>query len=222
LEPKIITPTNEEQQLIADWEAFLNQRDLKHQLVARWLYEHLFLAHLYLDKGQDSKPAHFFKLHRSTTPPGEPIKPVPTDRPNGMPPENFWYRIAPVPGTLVHKTHITFGLAKDKLARTKEHFFSTDWSVETLPGYGYEQRADPFVTFSAIPARARYQFMLDEAEYFVRTFIRGPVCRGQVSTNVIRDHFWAVFQASEQDLYITDNNYRAQVSDLVGLTRSRT
>ncbi|WP_197468733.1 fatty acid cis/trans isomerase, partial [Alcanivorax sp. HI0083] len=78
-------------------------------------------------------------------------------------------------------------------------------------------RANPFVTFADIPARARYQFMLDEAEYFVRTFIRGPVCRGQVATDVIRDHFWAVFQDPDQDLYITDENYRAQVSDLLGL-----
>ena len=93
----------------------------------------------------------------------------------------------------------------------------TDWEVKELPGYGYEQRANPFVTFSDIPARARYQFMLDEAEYFVRTFIRGPVCRGQVATDVIRDHFWAVFQEPDQDLYITDEDYRAQVSDLLGL-----
>lgn len=215
--PEVITPTAEEQQLIDGWETFLNQSDPKHQLVARWLYEHLFLAHLYLDKGEDSKPAHFFQLHRSSTPPGEPIKRVATDRPNQMPPENFWYRIAPVRGTLVHKTHITFGLTKDKLARTQEQFFSTNWEVKELPGYGYEQRANPFVTFADIPARARYQFMLDEAEYFVRTFIRGPVCRGQVATDVIRDHFWAVFQDPDQDLYITDENYRAQISDLLGL-----
>lgn len=29
--------------------------------------------------------------------------------------------------------------------------------------------ANPFETFEAIPAVARYQFMLDNAEYFVRT-----------------------------------------------------
>ncbi|WP_346657193.1 fatty acid cis/trans isomerase [Pseudomonas sp. SWRI154] len=34
-----------------------------------------------------------------------------------------------------------------------------------------------------MPAQARYQFMLDNAENFVRTFIRGPVCRGQIATD---------------------------------------
>ena len=215
--PETITPTPEEQQLINNWETFLNQSDPKHQLVARWLYEHLFLAHLYLDQGEDNKPAHFFKLTRSSTPPGKPVKPVATDRPNDMPPETFWYRLAPVRGTIVHKTHITFALSQAKLARTKKQFFSTDWNVDTLPGYGNEQRANPFVTFADLPPRARYQFMLDEAEYFIRTFIRGPVCRGQIATDVIRDHFWTVFQSPDQDLYITDENYRAQVNDLLAL-----
>ncbi len=48
-----------------------------------------------------------------------------------------------------------------------------------MPGYGLHRRANPFETFEAIPAEARYRFMLDDAEYFVRTFIRGPVCRGR-------------------------------------------
>ena len=59
--------------------------------------------------------------------------------------------------------------------------------------------------------------MLDNAEYFVRTFIRGPVCRGQIATDVIRDNFWALFQAPEHDLYITDPNYRGQATPLLAM-----
>ena len=209
--------SEDEQRQILAWEKMLNQQDKRHQLVARWLYEHLFLAHLYFGNDSDSKPDHFFKLYRSSTPPGEPVKPVDSVRPNDLPPEHFWYRLAPVRGSLVHKTHITFALNDKKLARTREQFFAGDWEVEKLPGYSYEQQANPFLTFADIPARARYQFMLDEAEYFVRTFIRGPVCRGQVATDVIRDQFWAVFQDPDHDLYITDANYRAKVSGLLGL-----
>ena len=208
--------SEDQQRQIQAWEKMLNQQDKRHQLVARWLYEHLFLAHLYFGDGSD-KPDHFYKLYRSSTPPGEPLKPVNSVRPNDMPPEHFWYRLMPVRGSLAHKTHITFALSDKKLARTREQFFAGDWEVETLPGYSYEQRANPFQTFADIPARARYQFMLDEAEYFVRTYIRGPVCRGQVATDVIRDHFWAVFQDPDHDLYITDDNYRAKVSGLLGL-----
>ena len=209
--------SEDEQRQIQAWEKMLNQPDNRHQLVARWLFEHLFLAHLYFDDNSGDKPDHFFTLYRSSTPPGEPLKPLDSLRPNDMPPEHFWYRLVPVRGSLAHKTHITFALNDKKLARTREQFFAGDWEVETLPGYSYEQRANPFQTFADIPARARYQFMLDEAEYFVRTFIRGPVCRGQIATDVIRDHFWAVFQDPDHDLYITDDNYRAKVSGLLGL-----
>ncbi|MFX4682037.1 fatty acid cis/trans isomerase, partial [Acinetobacter baumannii] len=38
-----------EQRQIAQWEGFLNQRGARERLVARWLYEHLFIAHLYFD-----------------------------------------------------------------------------------------------------------------------------------------------------------------------------
>ncbi|MNQ70248.1 Fatty acid cis/trans isomerase (CTI) [compost metagenome] len=59
--------------------------------------------------------------------------------------------------------------------------------------------------------------MLDNAEYFVRTFIRGPVCRGQIATDVIRDNFWTLFQAPAHDLYITDPEYRAETTPLLAM-----
>ncbi len=59
--------------------------------------------------------------------------------------------------------------------------------------------------------------MLDNAEYFVRTFIRGPVCRGQIATDVIRDNFWVIFQAPEHDLYVTDDSYRTEATPLLAL-----
>ena len=37
--------------------------------------------------------------------------------------------------------------------------------------------------------------MLDEAEFTIMGFIKGPVCRGQMALNVIEDHFWVVFLA---------------------------
>ena len=35
--------------------------------------------------------------------------------------------------------------------------------------------------------------MLDEAQFTIMGFIKGPVCRGQVALNVIDDHFWVAF-----------------------------
>ncbi len=214
LDQQNLVPSIGERNQIATWEALFNAPGAREALVARWLYEHLFLAHLYFDEGETG---HFFQLVRSRTPSGEPVDVIATRRPNDDPGSQFYYRLRPVQGVIVHKTHITYGLSARKLARVRELFFAGDWQVDALPGYGVQRRANPFETFAAIPAQARYQFMLDNAEYFVRTFIRGPVCRGQIATDVIRDNFWVIFQSPEKDLYIRDRDYRQQATPLLAM-----
>ncbi|MDG9923532.1 fatty acid cis/trans isomerase, partial [Pseudomonas sp. GD04045] len=214
VEEHALQPSATEQKQLAEWEAFLNAPGARESLVNRWLFEHLFLAHLYFEGGE---PGHFFQLVRSRTPSGQPIDPIATRRPNEDPGTQVYYRLWPIQGVIVHKTHITYPLSAKKLERTRELFYASDWTVDAVPGYGAQRRANPFETFAAIPAQARYQFMLDNAEYFVRTFIRGPVCRGQIATDVIRDNFWAVFQDPQHDLYITDAEYRAQATPLLAM-----
>ena len=207
-------PSAAEARQIAVWESLLNAPGAREELVSRWLYEHLFLAHLYFEDGE---AGHLCQRVRSRTPSGKPIDPIATRRPNDDPGIDFHYRLRPIQGVIVHKTHITYPLSEKKLGRVRELFLQGDWRVDALPGYGPQRRANPFETFAAIPARARYQFMLDNAEYFVRTFIRGPVCRGQIATDVIRDNFWTFFQAPEHDLYITDAAYREKTTPLLAL-----
>ena len=214
LDQQALKASAQEEQQIATWEALLNAAGAREVLVARWLYEHLFLAHLHFAKGE---AGHFFKLVRSRTPSGQPVDIIATRQPNDDPGTAFYYRLLPVQGVIVHKTHITYGLSEAKLARVKSLFFGSDWQVDAVPGYGTQRRANPFETFAAIPAQARYQFMLDNAEYFVRTFIRGPVCRGQIATDVIRDNFWTLFQDPQHDLYITDPAYRAKATELLAV-----
>ncbi|MDA7085645.1 fatty acid cis/trans isomerase [Pseudomonas sp. SA3-5] len=203
-----------EAEQVANWEQFLNAPGARESLVSRWLYEHLFLAHLHFKGGE---PGHFFQLLRSRTATGQPVDPIATRRPNEDPGGTFYYRLAPVQGVIVHKTHMTYPLSANKLARVKALFFADAWQVDALPGYGAQRRANPFETFAAIPPQARYQFMLDNAEYFVRTFIRGPVCRGQIATDVIRDNFWVVFQDPRHDLYMVDAGYRAAATPLLAM-----
>lgn len=204
-----------DQQSVKDWEWYLNQTDKRRQLVARWLYEHLFLAHLYFDTAEPAP--RFFELLRSKTPPGEAIAPINTRLPNDDPDGQFYYRLRPIDGSIVHKRHITFQFGETLQKRIETLFFDGDWQVETLPGYAYADRANPFMTFAAIPARARYQFMLEHAEYFTRTFIRGPVCRGQIATDVIRDQFWVMYQDPDRDLFVTNPQYHDEVAPLLGL-----
>lgn len=214
VERQPVQPSPRETAQIADWEALLNQPGASEALVARWLYEHWFLAHVHFAGGE---AGHFFQWVRSRTPSGQPVDLIATRRPDDDPGVSFYYRLMPVQGVIVHKTHITYPMSPQKLARVKTLFYGGDWRTDALPGYGPQRRANPFETFQAIPAQARYQFMLDNAEYFVRTFIRGPVCRGQIATDVIRDHFWTLFQDPAHDQYIVDARYRAEATPLLAM-----
>jgi len=197
-----------EQRRINQWEAFFNQTPLRNRLVSRYLYEHLFPAHLYFDELQSG---NFFELVRSSTPPGQPIAIIATLRPNDPPGPKLYYRLRKVEGTLVHKTHMPYPLGADTLERFRELFLAGHWNVVELPDYSRASAVNPVAAFNAIPAGSRYRFMLDTAQYFVSTFIRGPVCAGQIATNVIEDQFFVMFQDPDADLTVTDPAYLASI-----------
>ncbi|HEC75342.1 MAG TPA: peptidylprolyl isomerase [Methylophaga aminisulfidivorans] len=205
--------SEDEKSSISKWESYLNQDDDEHKLVSRWLFEHLYLAHLYFRTGVN----HYYQLVRSYTPSGSPISLVKTTLPNGDANAPIYYRLRKIEGTIVHKRHITFLFDDALLNQIDDLFFSSEWTVQNLPGYDYIDRSNPFLTFTDIPAEARYEFMLQHAEYFTRTFMRGPVCRGQIATDVIRDNFWVLFQEPKFDLYIQSPAYRHEVNPLLGL-----
>ena len=194
----LTTPSKVAQKEIKKWEAFFNASDAKHQMSARYLYEHLYLGHLYFP---DAK-GEFFTLVRSTTPSGEAVEIIPTLRPFDAPKrEKFYYRFVKVHATLVHKTHMPFQLDDSVLARFNELFIEPEWyqTPHTI-SYDVSLSANPFRAFEQIPMRSRYQFLLDNAHYIVKNFIRGPVCRGQMALNVIHDHFWVMFQDPKYDV----------------------
>lgn len=179
------------QQRVAEWEKFLNRDDLKTQLVSRYLYEHLFLGHLYFD---DLQQIRFFSLVRSSTPPAEEIKIIATRRPYDDPGvARIYYRLQPVDDTLLAKTHMPYALGASRMAKWKQWFFDTPYSVNELPSHQAKTASNPFITFEQIPATSRYRFMLDHAHFTIDGFIKGPVCRGQVALNVINDRFWVFF-----------------------------
>lgn len=180
---------------VAEWERFFNGDSRKERLVSRYIYEHLFLAHLYFD-GDPQR--HFFRLVRSRTPPGKPIDPIASRRPYDDPGgERFHYRLEREKESIVDKTHMPYALGAKRLARWRELFLQPAYPVGELPPYSLAAGANPFVTFRDLPVRARYQFMLDEAEFTIMGFIKGPVCRGQVALNVIEDRFWVFFLAND-------------------------
>lgn len=183
------------QQQVTAWEQFLNGDSLKERLVSRYVYEHLFLGHLYFD---DDPQHRFFRLVRSATPPGTPLRPLTTRRPFDDPGlERVYYRLAVEQESISIKSHMPYALNKARMARWRQLFLTPDYPVEELPSYSAETAANPFLTFQALPVEARYRFMLDEAEFTIMGFIKGPVCRGQTALNVIEDHFWVFFMDPE-------------------------
>jgi hypothetical protein len=206
------SPSNEGDDYAAEiekWETFFNGTDPRTELVSAYLFEHLFYAHLHFD----SSPKAWFRIVRSRTPMGSPILEIPTRRPYDDPGVTpFFYRLRRIRETLVEKTHVPYRLSDAKLARFRELFYDGSWSE---PGpWPYDRRfaANPFLAFAAIPARARYQFMLDDARYHVQTFIHGPVCRGQAALDVIEEQFLIFFVAPESDPAITDPSYLPAVA----------
>ncbi|MET0282251.1 MAG: fatty acid cis/trans isomerase [Steroidobacteraceae bacterium] len=178
------------------WEALFNGTSLKQQLAARYIYEHLFLAHVYLeDAGRNTV---FFKLVRSRTPPGQPLDLISTRRPYDDPGVGrVYYRLWRDPASLVAKTHMPYRLDAQRRDRWRQWFMDASYTVASLPGYDAGTASNPFATFRDIPYESRYRFLLEEAQFTMMNFIKGPVCRGNVALDVIQERFWVFFAAPE-------------------------
>jgi hypothetical protein len=195
------------------WESLLNGTTPREKLVARYLYEHLFLAHLHFDGDVASKRPAFFRLLRSRAPCGAGIEEIATRRPNDDPGASFYYCLSRIDGTIVDKTHIPYQLSPRKLEHIRQTFLEPKWEVTTLPGYDERTAGNPFVTFSDIPVRARYQFLLDDAEYEIATFIKGPVCNGSIAVNSIQEQFFVMFLNPDADSMVVSAEHARAVRD---------
>lgn len=197
---ELTTPKPSDALALRQWEAFLNRDDAKHAMTARYLFEHLFLAHIKFGTPTNE----FYELVRSRTAPGLPIDLVATVRPYDDPGvERVYYRFRKIHSTIVHKTHMVFDFDDAQLRRLTELFIKPEWlQPPHLMGYDPVVSANPFAAFEQIPPRSRYQFLLDNALYIIMTFIHGPVCKGQIALNVIDDHFWVLFMDPGHDLSV--------------------
>lgn len=197
---------------ITSWEELLNIKDFKHQLSARYLYEHLFSAHINFQENQNE----FFRLVRAKNRKGVPEE-IATVRPFDDPKtKDFFYRFKKVNETIVHKSHTVFALNDKILANYEKDFLQSSWTdtVSALPGYGNDA-ANAFLVFKSIPAETRYKFFLENARYFIMTFMKGPVCRGQTALNVINDHFWVMFLEPSKDVSVSDKDFITKVAPLL-------
>ena len=188
---------------VNEWEQFFNDDSLKSQISSRYIYEHLYLAHIYFDEISSDT---FFKVVRSRTPPGQPVDYIATRRPYDDPGAGrVYYRLIPELETIIKKAHLPYALNEERKQLWHEWFIDADYSVDQLPGYVNDVAGNPFETFEQIPVQSRYKFLLEEAQFTIMNFIKGPVCRGQIAVNVIRDHFWVFFLDPDAKIIADDS-----------------
>ena len=196
---------------IEQWEQFLNQPSNKQKLVSRYLYEHLFHAHIHF---AGSPVREFYRLVRSATPSGETIDEIPTLRPFDDPGvASFYYRLLRYQPTIVAKNHIVYTFSNERMQRYRELFLMADYEVNELPSYQPGVTSNPFKTFAALPAESRYRFLLDDAHFFIEGFIKGPVCRGQIALDVIEDRFWVMFFDPDQPVITNSAQFIGEMAD---------
>jgi hypothetical protein len=114
---------------VAAWETFFNGPGEKERLVARYIFEHVFLARIALAESLGD----VFRLVRSATPPGEPVEIIDTALPYDDPLSHagvarFHYRLDKVTEPIVQKNHFVWHLAEKDIGHLKNLFFSEPWS----------------------------------------------------------------------------------------------
>ncbi|MDG2208179.1 MAG: fatty acid cis/trans isomerase [Pirellulales bacterium] len=191
-------------EVISQWEAFLNRSDPRSPLVSRYIFEHIFLASVTFVEA----PGEFYKLVRSTTPPGKyPLERIITARPFDTPHlpgvDRFYYRFQKITSSYVQKSFFVWSLDDAKLARLDELFYKTSWPEGGNLDPGYKSH-NPFEVFAAIPAKSRSLFLLEDSKLIASGMIRGPVCVGNLATYAIKDYFWVFFVDPDVDPSVQD------------------
>lgn len=196
--------------LIGKWEDFLNSDDLRTQLMARYIYEHIYLVNFLFE---DKEDAHMYNLVRSATPPGEPVVPVVQHLANGPVEEgNFFYRFLLLDQTRSAKmSRIRMVADQTKLDRWQEIFNEQEWDTQTLPGYTEKDRFDIVGIFGDIPPKVRYKFLLDNTWNIRGAIVHGPSCRGNQAISSVQDQGWVFYEDPETSLYVNDPEFRKEV-----------
>lgn len=193
------------------WENFFNASDKRSKLVARYIFDHVFLATIVLEES----PGDFFKLVRSKTPSGSasanppaPVEIIDTPLPYTDPyahagVDRFYYRLKKVTAPIIQKNHFVWRLKRSDIDHLKDLFLGRDWgTTEHLdPPWG---SGNPFLVFQAIPTEARYRFLLENSELIVSGITYGPVCLGQTATFAVKDQFWVYFVDPKYDVSVLD------------------
>lgn len=200
---------------VARWESFFNQADAQHQLVSRYIFDHVYLSTLALDES----PGELFKLVRSKTAgnsvaeaaagkPTPKVEVIDTPKPYDNPMvyagvEQFYYRLQKVTFKPVQKNHFVWQLGQDDVAHLESVFFDRKWAQDKNFSAPWDV-GNPFAMYQAIPAKSRYLFLIENSAIIVGGITSGPVCLGQTATYAVKDQFWVYFMDPDHDVSVLD------------------
>ena len=186
------------------WEDFFNNPDKRSQLVARYIFEHVFLATIALEES----PGDLFRLVRSKTRSGQAVEIIDTPLPYSNPysyagVDRFYYRLDKITTPIIQKNHFIWHLNQAEIDHLKELFLAGKWDEKAKLDAPWDI-GNPFKVFQAIPTEARYRFMLENSELIVSGITYGPVCLGQTATYAVKDQFWVYFVDPKHDVSVLE------------------
>ena len=202
-------------EVIARWETFFNQPDAQHQLVSRYIFDHVYLSTIAFNES----PGELFKLVRSETAgntihdaiAGKPTpevvvidSPKPYDNPMVYANvDQFYYRLKKMTSRPVQKNHFVWALGQNDIAHLESVFFDREWA-KSSGFYAPWDVGNPFSMYQAIPTKSRYLFLIENSEIIVAGITSGPVCLGQTATYAVKDQFWVYFMDPDHDVSVLD------------------
>ncbi len=203
--------------IIQYWEDFFNTNTWKAKWTSRYLYEHLFTAHLYFD----DSPGEFYELVRSSTAAPDEIVEIATQRPFEMDDKylnKFYYRLRKVQQTIVHKQHFVYRLNIQVENELKFLFWDSEWNrTEQQKPFNFVDK-NPFISFEHIPANARYRWMLKNSKMLLDMDMRSDNCHGEGASGPLRDSFLILFLKPESDVSVRYKNFFLEANPYLEMT----
>ncbi len=170
-EAKAIAETPLDPVAVKKWEDFFNQDTTKGKLSMRYIYEHIGFGKFHIDDSATGL-GDYFEIVRSRTKDG-PIDEIVTETDNADPKGKFYYRLKKHTGTIMAQDTTLFRLTDKVKDRWEEQFLKGDWDPGAkIPGY---ETKNPFKNFEQLPAKIRYQFMLENNHALIEAMVKGAV-----------------------------------------------
>ncbi len=201
---------------IKAWEDFFNHPTNRAKWTSRYLYEKLFLARFYIQES----PGEFYELVRSHTPSGQEIDVISTLKAFDKPADKFYYRLFKVRSTLMNKDHFIYEVSYSELEHLKNLFWNAKWTKKDSEIPFNFNETNPLIAFRFIPAKSRYNWMLENAKLLLDISARAQNCRSIGAGAPYWDNMLHIFLKPEADVTVMNDDFADQAGHLLRIPRT--